>query len=453
MLPRSREENEDGSVLYRAVHGPSRSCSLSAARAVHERSDAVVTLGRGPRLAVAAGVAAALTACGTAGASPLVHRGQVVPVQAGTLTARDVAEAQTGFGVDLLHAVCEQATEQNVLVSPTSAAEALSLLYPASGGQTAEAFGAVLHLPEWSSDLVAALRDHTQALDGLRYDADLDDKDAPDSLQMSNRLWTAVGVEPDPGYLDDIATAFDADMRAIDFAGDPGGATDRINTTVEDDTRGIIKKLFDEPLDSNTVAVLTNALHLKARWAHPFTDTRSAPFAAPSGEVTVEMMGGASGVGRTADGWQSVELPYRDGTLSAVAVLAPENTAPCSVDAATLAALQTAEPQEVGVQLPRMRVEQSHQLLDVLAALGLPLEGDYSALGGEGLFISQVVQKTFLEVDEDGTEAAAATGVAMGASMTVAEVGVVFDRPFLFLLTDTETRSPLFMTIVNDPSA
>src|SRR4051812_4809143 len=96
-----------------------------------------------------------------------------------------------------------------------------------------------------------------------------------------------------------------------------------------------------------------------------------------------------------------------------------------------------------------MRVEQSHQLLDVLAALGLSLEGDYSALGGEGLFISQVVQKTFLEVDEDGTEAAAATGVAMGASMTVAEVGVVFDRPFLFLLTDTETRSPLFMTIVN----
>jgi serpin B len=206
-------------------------------------------LSRGPRLAVAAGAAAALAACGTAGATPLVHRGDVVPVQSGTLTAQDVAEVQTAFGVDLLHAVCGQAAEDNVLLSPTSAAEALSLLYPASDGQTAEAFRAVLHLPEWSPDLVAAVREHTQALDGLRYDGDLDDDDAPDALQMSNRLWTTTGLEPDPRYLDDIATAFDADVRALDFAGDPGGATDRINTTVDEDTHGIIEELFEEPLD------------------------------------------------------------------------------------------------------------------------------------------------------------------------------------------------------------
>jgi serpin B len=406
-----------------------------------------------PRLAVAAGAAAALAACGTAGATPLVHRGDVVPVQAGTLTAEDVAEAQAAFGVDLLHAVCEQAAGQNVLLSPTSAAEALSLLYPAAGGQTAEAVRAVLHLPEWSPDLVAATRAHTQALDGLRYDGDLDDDDAPDALQMSNRLWTATGLEPDPRYLDDIATAFDADVRALDFAGDPVGATDRINTTVDEDTRGIIEKLFEEPLGPGTMAVLTNALHLKARWATPFIDTQPAPFTAPSGEVAVDMMSGSSGAGRTVDGWQSVELPYRDGTLTAVAVLPPEGTDPCMVDAATLADLQDAEPEEVGVQLPQMQIEQSHQLLAVLTAMGLPVEGDYSALGADGLRISKVVQKTFLEVDEDGTEAAAATGLSVGVSGAVPRQAVSFDRPFLFLLTDTETRSPLFVTVVNDPSA
>jgi serpin B len=407
---------------------------------------------RGPRLAVAACAAAGLTACGS-GTPPLVHRGEVVPVAAGSLTAADVAAAQTAFGVDLLHAVCGPRTGENVLLSPTSAAEALSLLYPAAGGQTAEAVRAVLHLPPWSPDLVSVLAAHTGALDGLRYDGDLDDDDAPDSLQLSNRLWTALDLQPRAGYLDDIATAFDADVRALDFAGDAGGATDRINATVDEDTRGIIDKLFDRPLDSGTRAVLTNAVHLKARWAVPFTSTRSAPFASPSGEVTVDMMGGASGVGRTADGWRSVELPYRDGTLAAVAVLPPEGTDPCAIDTTVLTALGAAAPGEIGVQLPRMSIEQAHELLDPLTALGLPREGDYSALGEADLSISQVVQKTFLEVDEEGTEAAAATGLAVGASMAVPVEVVTFDRPFLFLLTDTAMRSPLFVTVVNDPSA
>ena len=410
----------------------------------------------GARLAAAVCTATALAACGTAGATPFVHRGDVAAVPEGTLTAGDVAELQTAFGVDLLHAICAEAADENLLLSPTSAAEALSLLYPAAGGATAEAFRSVLHLPEWSPDLISALREHTRALDGLRYDGDLDDDDAPDALQMSNRLWTATGLEPQPRYLDDIATAFDADVRALDFAGDPGGATDRINTTIEEDTRGIIEELFTEPLDAGTVAVLTNALHLKARWAVPFTDTRSAPFAAPSAEVEVDMMGGASGAWRRVDGWQTVDLPYRDGTLTAVAVLPPEGTDPCSIDATTLAGLRDAEPEDVGVRLPRMKIAQSHQLLDVLAGMGLPVEGDYSGLGRDGLQITQVVQKTLLEVDEDGTEAAAATGVVVGVSgeaMPREMRTVTFDRPFLFLLTDTETRSPLFVTVVNDPAA
>jgi serpin B len=396
--------------------------------------------------------AAVLTACGTAGATPLVYRGHVVPVEAGAVTARDVAEAQTAFGLDLLQAVCQQVGEPNVLLSPTSAAEALSLLYPAVGGRTAEDFGRVLRLPQWSADLVAAMREHTQALDGLRYDGDPEDDDAPDSLQMSNRLWTAPDLEPDPGYLDDIATAFDADVRALDFRGDPAGATDLINSTIEEDTRGIIEKLFDEPLRPNTAAVLTNALHLKARWAAPFTGTRPAPFAAPSGRVTVEMMSGAPGVGRAADGWQAVELPYRDGTLAALAVLPPEGTDPCAVDAATLATLRAAEPAGVTLQLPRLAIRQTHELRDVLAAMGLPLEGDFSALGRHDLGISQVVQKTFLDVDEEGTEAAAATGVVVEVTGAV-DNPVVFDRPFLLLLTDTETGSPLFVAAVHDPSA
>ncbi|HEX2075188.1 MAG TPA: serpin family protein [Geodermatophilus sp.] len=399
-----------------------------------------------------AGAAVALAACSSA-ATPVVHRGDVLPVRAGSLTAGDVAEAQTAFGLDLLHAVCARAAGGNVLLSPTSAAEALGLLYPASAGRTAEDLGALLHLPAWSPDLVAALQEHTRALTGLAHEGDLDDEDAPDAVQMSNRLWTATGLEPDPGYLDDVATAFDADVRSLDFAGDPDGATERINLSVEEDTRGAIEKLFDQPLSADTAVVLTNALHLKARWAVPFTGTAPAPFTAPSGEVTVEMMGGAGGAARTADGWRSVELPYRDGTLAAVAVLPPEGTDPCAIGPATLSALDDAEPVDVGVHLPRLRMEQTHGLLDLLTGLGLPVQGDYAALGREGLEISQVVQKTFLKVDEQGTEAAAATGVAMAVSAPAPRELVTFDRPFLLLLTDTATRSPLFVAVVHDPTA
>ena len=188
--------------------------------------------------------ATALAGCGAAGAAPEVHRGDVAPVQPGSLTARDLADTQTAFGLDLLHSVCDAAPGENVLLSPTSAAVALSLLYPAARGGTAEDFGALLHLPEWSPDLVAAAHEHTHALDALRYDGDLDDEDAPDSLQTSNRLWTVTGLEPDPRYLDDLATAFDAGVAALDFVGDPVGATDRINAAVEEDTRGIIEDLF-----------------------------------------------------------------------------------------------------------------------------------------------------------------------------------------------------------------
>jgi len=403
------------------------------------------------RIGLAVGATAALTACGSGGATPLVLQGDLIPVPDGALTAADVAGAQTAFGVDLLHAVCGTGP-QDVLLSPTSAAEALGLLHPAAAAGTAGSMGAVLHLPRWSPDLVAATRDHSEALAGLRHDGDPDDEDAPDSLELSNHLWTAPGVRPDQGYLDDLATAFDADLRALDFAGDPAGATDRINSTVAEDTHDVIEELFGDPLSPATQVVLTNALHLQARWATPFTSTDPAPFAAPSGERDVPMMSGGSGTARTAGGWRSVELPYRDGTLSAVAVLPPEDVDPCAVDVPTLAALQAAEPEDVGVRLPRLRLEQTHQLLEPLADLGLPVSGDWPRLGAGDVEISQVVQRTFLEVDEDGTEAAAATGVAMSVSARAPLSVVSFDRPFLFLLTDTATRSPLFVAAVHDPS-
>lgn len=408
------------------------------------------------RLASAVVAVAALTACG--GAAPLTegpaveYRGARVPVEVGEVTARDVAAAQSAFGFDLLHRVCAKDPGADVLVSPTSAAEALSLLYGAARGQTAQDVGALLRLPAWSPDLVAGIQAHTEALEALRNDGDHDAEDAPDSLAMSNRIWPRSGIVPEQAYLDDVATALGAQVQTLDFGGDPGGSTDTINRSVSDDTDGLIEKLFDPALPGTTTMVLTNAVHLKARWLSPFALTSPTTFATPSGDTTVAMMSGASGTARSADGWLSVELPYRDGTLTAVAILPPEGADPCGVDGAVMEALDAADPGAVDVELPRFELEQTHGLLEVMAAMGLPLDGDYSGLGDGLGEISDVLQKTYIRVDEAGTEAAAATGIVFGVSMPAPRPVVTFDRPFVLVLTDTATRSPLFLSVVNDPS-
>ena len=415
---------------------------------------------RSATVALAAGALLALAGCasgpsGPAG-RPMVHRGEVRAVGLGSLTALDVAAAQTAFGIDLLHAVCAEKPGENLVLSPTSAAEALGLLYPAARGETAARIAQLLHLPAWSPDLVAAVQQHTQALAGLAAPAgtDLKSKDAPDSLRVSNRLWTAVGADPTPQYLDDVATAFDAGVEALDFRSDPDGSTDRINEQVSDDTAGLVEKLLDPPLTPDTYAVLTNALHLDASWLSPFADTDQRPFAAPGGERQVGMMHGAVGTARTADGWVAVELPYRDGTLAALAVLPPDGTDPCAVATDTLDALAAARSEPAAVVLPPLYVEQSHELLETLVALGLPRTGDFHGLGSADVEIARVVQKTYLAVDEQGTEAAAATAVVMEATsaMVAPAQEVVFDRPFLLLLTDTATGSPLFTAVIQDPS-
>jgi len=397
-------------------------------------------------------VALGLSACGAAPA-PVELRGEVRVPGLGDMTAADVGAAQTAFGLDLLHAVCAQSPDQNLVLSPTSAAEALSLLYPAAGGATSAEVGSLLHLPEWSDDLVAAMAEHTGALEALAVDGPEDGPDAPDGVRLSNRIWAALGVEPTQAYLDDTATALDAALYSVDFAGDPARATDQINEAVREDTGGLIDGLYDEPLPAETVVVLTNALRLQAFWSQPFTETIDALFAAPAGETTVEMMTGSWGLGRAAKGWQSVDLPYRAGTLSATAVLPPVGTDPCALDADVMAALGGGETAEVAVAMPKVSLEQTHRLTDVLRGMGLPTDGDWSGLGAGELAVSEVVQKTFLEVDEDGTVAAAATGVGLAGAAPAERELVRFDRPYLLLLTDIATGSPLFVAVVADPSS
>jgi serpin B len=370
----------------------------------------------------------------------------LVRLTAGMTTAHDVAAAQTAFGLALLRRLAAAAPDEGLLLSPTSAAQALGMLAPALTGGRAVALAGLLGLPPWSAQQSDALAEQTRVLDGLRTDPD----GGADSLQTSNRVWTDRRYRLGADHVAAVRAAFAASLDQADFGQDPVGATDRVNAAVAEDTRGLVPALFPRPLDRATVLVLTNAVHLRARWASPFTWTGPEPFATARGPVDVAMMAGASGRGRSAAGWESVELSYRDGTLTAVAVLPPEGTDPVTVDEAVLGALDRAAPRPVDVRLPRLRMAVRTDLRDPRVDLGLPLR--LPELGPD-VRVDQVVQEAVLDVDQDGTVAAAATGAAMVAvSLRMPLPVVSFDRPFLLLLTDSATRSPLFLAVVRDPS-
>jgi serpin B len=402
-----------------------------------------------------AGVAALLLAgCGQGGSAapqavPAELAGHIERLQPGSLTGQAVATAQQQFGLALMAKVCGK-DGPNTLISPASAADALGMLDAAAQGATASSVSALLHLPTWGPSVVAAVHDHRLAMDSLATGKG-------DTLRTSNRVWPAIGNQPTAGYLDDVRTAYGATLKTLDFQHDAAHATDTINQQVGTDTDGLIPKLFDQTLDPSTSAVLTNAIVLKALWQEPFLLRPAAsPFNTGSGTSQTQLMDSASPVGFAETGdWQAAQIPYVSGTLAAVAILPPPGSPSCTLpSAAQLKALTTRSRSLTDLAMPRLHLDQSHQLMATLTAMGLPGQGDYSRLGGSE--IDEVVQKDVMTVDELGTVAAGATGIAIGGS-AIEGVGptrhVVLNRPFLLLLEDVATHTPLFLASVRDPSA
>ena len=309
-------------------------------------------------------------------------------------------------------------------------------------GATRTTLSTLLHRPAYGPAVIAAEHARTSRLRRVS------------GLNSNNRIFTQSGTAPQHATLDDLRTAYGADLQTLDFAGRPEASTDTINHLVAGDTHGLIPRLFDSPLDSSTVSVLTNAIFLKARWQSPFQAPVPGPFiTAGGGHVSVATLEGTDAVpSATADGWRSVQLTYVGGQLTAYAILPPEGAKTCAVpETATLTTLLRADaPDAATVTMPRFHLTQTNELLPVLTREGLRPSGDYTGLS-PGARVSKIVQKVDISVDENGTTAAAATGAAFVASARVGATHVDLNRPFLFLVTDTATRTPLFLTRVADP--
>jgi serpin B len=296
-------------------------------------------------------------------------------------------------------------------------------------------------------------------------------------LVMSNMLWGQKGRLFESDLLSVVGLNYGGAFRLADFSGDPAGAAQQINDAVAEATQGRIRDLLSGPLDPQTRLVLTNAIYFKGRWQKAFdkTETRDMPFDAPArgdrkGPVDVPTMRQTDEFRYFEDeNVQVLELPYRGDLLSMVIVL------PRRREADSLAAVERMldnnalgtwiarlRSRRVEVHLPRFTQTCEFNLSGQLAAMGIidafrPADADFSGMRSEkDLFLSAVLHKAFVEVNEEGTEAAAATaGMMLFGEADEPPPPAVFraDHPFLFIIRSRSNGSLLFMGRVSDPTS
>jgi serpin B len=381
--------------------------------------------------------------------------------------ARDAAvRAVTAFTADVYGLLARGATG-NLVCSPYSVAVALGMCLQGARGGTATEILDVLHATD-----AAAL---AAGLNGI--DAALASRPGPDPtpdrgvvLDGANSLWGQRGVAWRPEFLDVLAREFGTGMRVVDYLTDPEGARRQMNAWVAERTRDRIPELVPPgAITPDSRLTLVNALYLKASWQTPFVPdlTTAEPFHRLDGSTsTADLMhagyGGASVGYARGDGWTAVDLPYTYGEV-ALAVVVPDDGRFADVERAIAAWL----PQVLGgldtfpvaLALPRWTSRTQVDLVPALAGLGMPGAlgpgADFGGMTGEErVFIGAAVHEGYIAVDEAGTEAAAATAIVMRVMglPSPPERSLVVDRPFLFVLHDRPTGTPLFVGRVLDPA-
>lgn len=340
----------------------------------------------------------------------------------------------------------------NLFFSPYSVSSALAMTYGGARGKTADQMNTTLHFRGQGMT--------HPAFDELRQTLNSVQKKGHVQLSVANKLWAQKEYKFLPDYLAMTQEFYGSEIENIAFTSDPEAARLRINTWVEEQTQKRIQNLIGEGmLNEMTRLVLVNAIYFKGNWAAPFHPdvTVPTPFYLSDGKsVEVPMMSQRKTFQLAqGDGFLALELPYADNDLSMIILLPDEGKTPQITLPADLEFTET----EVALKLPKFQIESSFGLNDVLIKLGMAdafnaNKADFSGMdGSRELYIGAVLHKAFVEVDEKGTEAAAATGVIMMMrAMPTPPTPFVVDRPFAFVIRNTESGTILFAGRVMDPS-
>jgi serpin B len=377
---------------------------------------------------------------------------------------RPLGAADTAFGLDVLRAWCAQYPRQNLVFSPSTLASVLGMAYLGARGATARIMAGVLDLPTSGQALAAELQARTKALGELQSPGV--------TLAASDNVWADPTLPLQRGYLNAVATGYGAGVTPAPFSSDPQAAANEINRSISQATHGHITQIVSPAMLTQIGWVLTSALYMNAAWATPFdsSQTEPGPFTEAGGRsVTAKYMNGGGHKFAVSGGWLAVSLPYKGGKLTMTALLPPSGAASCALP--SQAALRTiasafsgpaGDADTVQVSLPKVNLDTSGATGDMgsaLKALGMgqafTSAADFLGLSPQACCIGFVQQAATLQVGEKGTVGAAAAAVGITAAVAIAAPPrtVVFNRPYLMLVTDTATGEPLFMAKVADPAA
>lgn len=373
--------------------------------------------------------------------------------------AKALARPLDRFGLALLQRQATTSPTGNVFVSPVSLHAVLSMALNGASGQTAEEMRQVLGLGSLQ------LADLNQGWADLIW---LSQSGAKHEVSIADSLWLRDGFPFRPSFLDTSRDYFAAEMRAL--SAEPAKAAADINAWVEEHTAGRIKDIVSaDSFDPQTILALFNTVHIKVKWSYfDKKDTRPAPFTLASGEqVDLPMMIASdlhAPVTQTAT-YDAVALKT-DGPVT-VWVIVPKGSEGAEsllegLDARQLEALYTKATKASGsLELPRFTTDYTaEQLKENLAAMGMPRafspdEAEFPGIADVAparIFISKAVQKTFLDLNEEGVEAAGGSGLIMDLTgAPISQFQIRADHPFLLVLTENATRAPLFMGLIRDP--
>lgn len=385
------------------------------------------------------------------GLTPIETNG--VPQLRPKALSEKAANSVNALAIDIYKSLAAQSGQNSLFLSPYSISTALAMTYTGARGITEAEMEKTLYLdPDIHRNMGALI----SSINSVPREAAV--------FNTSNALWPAQQEKLLVDFAATIENYYGGALIPLNYAADPEKARGVINGWVEDKTNGRITDIISKGvLQKDTPMVLTNAVYFKADWQDKFDPSlsRAKPFFVSPAKSISTMMMNRTGTIKYAKthGAQIAELPYTDGVFSMLVVLPDKNTDIKAFESRLTAAslremTKLLSNKKVSLTLPKFELEQSFSLKNTLGKMGMPSAfrpgADFSGMNGRhNMFIGDVLHKTFVEVGEDGTEAAAATAVIMmKTSLPIREepqVEFKADRPFIFLLRDNETGTILFI--------
>jgi serpin B len=381
--------------------------------------------------------------------------GEPVPI---TLTADQVGiiESENSFAFDIFSEVLNSTEEdKNVIISPLSISVALSMTLNGAKGATRDSMLKALRLNGITPDVINnSYKSLTETL--LSVDKRV-------LISIANSVWTEDDFVVKQAFIDILTNFYSAESRSFDINDD--AAPDKINAWIEDKTNNLIKKMISQ-LDDNTVMLLINAIYFKGKWKLEFdaSKTEDQPFYRLNGSTTdVPMMKQTDNFKAfRGNGFTIAELPYGQGNF-VMDVIIPDDKDNLNSLSSTLSNINFSSwvsqlsDQKVQLSFPRFKYGFKKELKDVLSGMGMGIaftdDADLSNISDlYDLYISFVTHQAFIETNEEGTEAAAATVVGVGVTSYPSYLVVNMDHPFIYIIRETTTNSIIFMGKVADPS-